>query len=155
MTFQFSWHYLVLETHLLSSVYFLLSTVYCLLSNIYCLQSTVYWLAMSYSYFNCLAIPRASSVDFDIPSQGVQPMNDKQTITQIWACPDFGFDWLNLEIWKWAIVHLIQGYTTPVQFSPYNNIENYQLTGQLRDVFKKIAASRALTSCSAHQTTEV
>ena len=98
MTFQLSWHYLVLETFLLSSVYFLLSTVYCLLSNIYCLQSTVYWLAISYSYFLCLAIPRASSVDFDIPSQGVQPTNDKQTITQILSLSRFWF-WL-VGIWK-------------------------------------------------------
>ena len=91
VTFQFWWFHFWCHSVLMKFqfwnfcfggifiVYCLLSTVYCILSTVYDLLVTVYWLALPCSYFDCLAIPRASPVDFDTPSQGVQQTTNNNT----------------------------------------------------------------------------
>ena len=69
-TFQFWWYFSLTDSLVLEE--FLLSIVYCLRSTVCCLQFIVYWLALFCSYSDCLAIPIALPVNFDIPSQGVQ-----------------------------------------------------------------------------------
>ena len=95
---------------LLCTVYCILSTVYDLLYTVYCILYTVYWLALSCSYLDYLAIPRESFVDFDIPSQGVQPTNDKQH-PKYRASPDFGLTGWNWEICRSAKIPKGHCYT--------------------------------------------
>ena len=108
-TFQFWWYfrqadiffgeiltvYCLLSTFycLLCIVYCLGSTVYCLGSTVYCLRYTVYWLTLSCNYIDCLALPTASPVAFDIPSQGVQRnkwQTDNKQHLKYKASPGFG-----------------------------------------------------------------
>ena len=105
--FEFWWHFSFGDNTPMGQLFICVTSQRRLLYTVCNILPTVNWQVLSWSYFDCLAIPRPSPVDFDIPSQGVHPKNKKTVNNEQhpkWrASQDFGLTGWKWEIWRLAI----------------------------------------------------